>query len=108
MRPRILSNDGLPTSTTQPTPPPTSAPTPDPVRATEYVSFINSITLSTQTLQYQASNGTRTPEEEALAWLIEEDPAQLSISTDAKRIRQRYALLTVWFRQPPSTQMGRS
>ena len=85
--------------------PPTSAPTPtpDPVRDAEVVNFINNITLSNQTLQYPAV-GTPSPEEEALAWLIEDDPAHLSVSMGAERIRQRYALLTLWFRQPTSTQ----
>ena len=68
------------------------------------MNFINNITLSNQTLQYPAV-GIPTPEEEALAWLIEEDPAQLNVSMGAERIRQRYALLTLWFHQPSSTQI---
>ena len=93
------------TPTLEPTSqPPTSAPTPDPVRVAEVVDFINNITLSNQTLQYPAV-GIPTPEEEALAWLIEDDPAHLNVSMGAERIRQRYALLTLWFRQPSLTQI---
>ena len=84
--------------------PPTSASTFDPVRAAQVVDFLNNITLSNQTLQYPAI-GIPTPEEEALAWLIEEDPAKLNVSMGAERIRQRYALLTLWFRQPSLTQI---
>ena len=90
--------------TLEPSQPPTSAPTPDPVRAAQVVDFLNNITLSNQTLQYPAI-GIPTPEEEALAWLIEEDPAKLNVSMGAARIRQRYALLTLWFRQPSLTQI---
>jgi hypothetical protein len=68
-------------------------------------SFINNITLSNRTI---VSNGP-TPEDQALNYLIYRDPifnnAQLltlnSTMTNMVqfRIRQRYALLTLWFQQ---------
>ena len=73
-------------------------------RAAEMLALINNITLSDQTLQYPAL-GTMTPEEEALAWLIKNDPLQLDVSTDAERIRQRYALLTLSFHLTEESQM---
>jgi hypothetical protein len=47
---------------------------------------------------------TKTPEDMALAWLIDDDPLQLSVSghslpSDQFRLRQRYALRTLWFQQ---------
>jgi hypothetical protein len=76
------------------------------LRAAVLTSYINNITLSNQTI---ASNGT-SPESQALSWLIYNDTlletaAVIStedpISSNAVgfRIRQRYALLTMWFQQ---------
>jgi hypothetical protein len=37
------------------------------------------------------------PEEQALHWIVAEDPLQLSAPEDNRRIQQRYALLTLWY-----------
>ena len=52
--------------------------------------------------------GIPNPEKDALAWLIEDDPVHLNVSMGAVCIRQRYALLTLSFPQPPLTQSGLS
>jgi hypothetical protein len=95
-----------------PTKAPTKAPTKPPTKApimltTQSIltSFINNITLSNRTI---AANGP-TPEDQALNYLIVNDTtfnfSQLltlnSMMTNIVqfRIRQRYALLTLWFQQ---------
>jgi hypothetical protein len=42
------------------------------------------------------------PEEKALHWIVTEDPLRLSAPQDLLRIRQRYALLTLWYYNMPS------
>jgi hypothetical protein len=87
---------------------PTKAPTNAPIMLTTQsilTSFINNITLSNRTI---AKNGP-TPEDQALKYLIVNDTtfnfSQLltlnSMTTNVVqfRIRQRYALLTLWFQQ---------
>jgi hypothetical protein len=88
---------------------PTMAPTVDlslPIRAAVLTSYINNITLSNQTI---TANGT-TPESKALAWMIANDTALDTAAVISKddpisknaigfRIRQRYALLVMWFQQ---------
>jgi hypothetical protein len=89
-------------------PVPTKAPTNAPITLTTQsllTSFINNITLSNRTI---AKNGP-TPEDQALNYLIVNDTtfnfSQLlelnSMMTNMVqfRIRQRYALLTLWFQQ---------
>jgi hypothetical protein len=81
---------------TAPVPP----PTPPPARVNSIVPYINSITLSNQTLSYPPST-TGTAEELAVQWLIEDD---LTTATDdLKALRQRYVLSTLWFLQTPTT-----
>ena len=76
--------------------------------------YINSITLSNRNLSV---NGT-TAEDLALSWIVHEDPIftdiedsiwstlllsspeTASISSTRIRLRQRYALLSLWFQQP--------
>lgn len=70
-------------------------------RFPDIVSLVNSLTLSGQVLEYP-SPGIPTPEEQALAWLVEEDPLSLDTAMDATRIQQRYALLSLWFHTAPT------
>jgi hypothetical protein len=87
---------------------PTKAPTNAPIMLTSQsllTSFINNITLSNLTI---AMNGT-TPEDRALNYLIVNDTTfnftqLLTLNSMMNnmvqfRIRQRYALLTLWFQQ---------
>jgi hypothetical protein len=107
----------VPTSVLVPIPAPVRAPVPVPVTKAPtkapitlttqslLTSFINNITLSNLTI---AANGP-TPEDQALNYLIVNDTtfnfSQLlelnSMMTNMVqfRIRQRYALLTLWFQQ---------
>jgi hypothetical protein len=97
-----------PVPTKAPTKAPTKTPTNAPIKLTTQsllTSFINNITLSNRTI---AANGP-TPEDQALKYLIVNDTTfnftQLltlnSMMTNMVqfRIRQRYALLTLWFQQ---------
>lgn len=61
--------------------------------------FINNVTFSGQKFSYPLpANGT--VEEQALAWLIEDE---LTLSIDEGwRVAQRYALATIWFQQADS------
>jgi serine/threonine protein kinase len=82
-----------------PVTPPAPTPT-DSVRPTadiaSIVSYINKITLSSQTIRYPLSNfAIATPEEQAILWLIEDD--RDSAPTNQLALRQRYVLATVWF-----------
>jgi Leucine rich repeat len=71
---------------------------PKPTRDEDILSYINSITLSNQTLSYPPSTGTA--EERAVQWLIQDD---LNTNTEDKNaLRQRYALTTLWFLQTPT------
>jgi hypothetical protein len=87
---------GAPTATLsrEPTPEPTSAAE----RAAAVAAFINNITLTSKTVAYPPGNGegSVTTEERALRWLVEEDPLKLT-AADHLRLRQRYALLTLWY-----------
>jgi transglutaminase-like putative cysteine protease len=76
-------------ATTAPVPP----PTPPPARVNSVVPYINSITLSNQTLSYPPSSTGSTAEERAVQWLIEDD---LTTATDdLKALSQRYVLSTL-------------
>ena len=80
---------------------PSSMPTVGPA-AKAMIEFINSVTLSGNVAKYPISSdrsGSATPEERALAWLIQKDPLPLSPEneSDRKRLVQRYALLTFWY-----------
>ena len=70
-------------------------------RAAKITAFINNITLSGNVIEYPVPLQVRaaTPEERAVAWLIEEDPLQMvtDFASDRARLQQRYALLTFWF-----------
>ena len=95
-----------PPTTPPPTPLPTSpptqfmAPTTSP-RIVQVVSFLQSVTLTTSILRYPVFGPSATLEEKALAWILDTDPAQLGVETDAeqRRLVQRYALATLWFLQ---------
>jgi hypothetical protein len=98
--------DPVPTKT--PTNVPTKAPTNAPITLTTQsllTSFINNITLSNRSI---APNGP-TPEDRALNYLIVNDTTfnftqlltlnSMMANIVQFRIRQRYALLTLWFQQ---------
>jgi Leucine-rich repeat (LRR) protein len=83
-----------PTPATSPVPPP-----PPPARVESVLSYINTITLSNQTLSYPPGT-PGTAEERAVQWLIEDD---LTTATDdLKTLRQRYALSILWFIPTPA------
>ena len=77
-----------------------TAPTTDP-RTVNIVSYLQDLTLSPSPLRYPAPEGSATLEEKALAWILDNDPAQLGVETevDQHRLVQRYALATFWFMQ---------
>ena len=102
---------------------PTTAPTLSPtsiVKTKESIitEYINSVTLSSRTIRV---NGT-TAEDLALSWIIHDDPIFINIddvtwstlllsssntsliSSTQIRLRQRFALLSLWFQQPLSTK----
>jgi len=82
------------------TSPPSPAPTIDPQRAVAIVEYINSVTYSETPLKYPVlEERMKTSEEEAVQWLIENDPLQLSAANpeDLARLTQRYALATFWY-----------
>lgn len=92
---------------------PTYAPTKQPVipidRSVAIETFINNITISNREIYYYPPISEQPadaypispyyPEEWALQWLISDDPLKLSVITGADqfRVKQRYALLTLWF-----------
>jgi hypothetical protein len=108
-----------PTTTT--TTSPTLAPTineEEALRREAITIFVNNITYSAQDIVYpivvtapSASSSVSTaavaasPEQKALAWVIEKDPLRLVPDNDAMRFRltQRYALLTLWFQTDQSS-----
>jgi Leucine rich repeat len=69
-----------------------------PTRDELILSYINSITLSNQTLTYPPSSNRA--EERAVQWLIQDDLNTNAEDRDA--LRQRYALTTLWFLQTPT------
>jgi Leucine-rich repeat (LRR) protein len=90
------SSPPLPTTTTPPAAD-DSTVTATAARAGPVLSHINGITLSGRTLTYPSSSS---PEERSLKWLIEDD---LNIAVDdIQKLRQRYALGTLWFLQTPT------
>jgi len=92
-------------SPTTPTPSfaPSASPTSDNIlRGALIAPFVNNITYSSEYIIYPFI-GTRSPEQMALAWIIEKDPLQLSPETDGSRLQQRYALLTLWFQSNQET-----
>jgi hypothetical protein len=90
-------------------------------RANAIAAFINSVTLTNRTIAYSSTSRVETQnvgaaaiepqlvlpvEELALQWLIERDPIMATVVTTVPlsseqefRLRQRYALLTLWFQQ---------
>jgi Flp pilus assembly protein TadG len=90
-------------------------------RAKAIAAFINSVTLTNRTIAYSSTSRAETQdlgtaavepqlvmpvEELALQWLIERDPIMATVVTTVPlsseqsfRLRQRYALLTLWFQQ---------
>ena len=94
-----LSNRDEPTPS-PPTFPPSPPPTFDP-RTQSILSLIQSKTLSNGSpLRYPTSFvSSATLEEQALEWVMDDDPAQLEADSpgDQNRILQRYALATLWF-----------
>jgi len=98
--------DDLPPSASPTSSPPTTAvPTSilqQSLRSAAISEFIDSITLSAGgTIDYYPGSADAvTAEEQAVQWLITEDPLQLSVGDDSDqlfRLQQRYALLTLWF-----------
>jgi hypothetical protein len=83
----------VPPTATSPVPPPQSEE-----RREIILPYINSITLSSQTLSYPPSTGTA--EERAVQWLIEDDVNTATADSDA--LRQRYVLSTLWFIPTPA------
>jgi hypothetical protein len=79
-------------------PSPLPVPPPSPTRNEYILSYINSITLSGQTLYYPPITGTA--EERAVEWLIKDDLN--TDRADLKALRQRYALSTLWFTPTPT------
>jgi hypothetical protein len=82
-----------------PTPAPV-APTSDlvnPPRASAIYDHINSITFVEFDIQ-----GSATPEESAVQWLVDEDPLQLV--PPSLQLDQRYALLVAWYHSTFTTQ----
>lgn len=77
---------------------PTLSPTSAPPRGTVIATYINNITLSGEIIEYPTPFNF-TPEEQALQWLIEDDPLQLSLESASGqfRLQQRYALAALWF-----------
>jgi Leucine-rich repeat (LRR) protein len=73
-----------------------SAPSPEIFnRETSLYEYINNVTLTETTFTPYQNDSI--PEKQALNWIIELDPLQLTVQVDSFRIRQRYALLTFWF-----------
>lgn len=86
-----------PQATESPSAPPTMAPTFTPETAA-IVDFINSVTFSTvPLLSSPVPSEKATPEEQALLWLIHEDPLDLSAETDKIKLTERYALAAFFF-----------
>lgn len=83
--------------TPQPDLPPHTARPTESLRGDIIRDAANQITLSGQTLRYPLPSDP-TPEETALAWLIDDDPAKLSATTELSLAqRQRFALASLWF-----------
>jgi hypothetical protein len=83
-----------------PTVSPSAVPAVSSNRSAAIAAYINNITLTNKTIAYPPpSNGTNsiTAEEQALQWLIESDPLNLTASSDKFRLQQRYALAALWF-----------
>jgi hypothetical protein len=80
----------------------TSAVVPPELRARDRAiyDYINEITFAS-TKPFSYFNQSH-PEEQALRWIVAEDPLQLSTPQDVSRIVQRYALLTLWYTNVPS------
>lgn len=53
--------------------------------------------LVTQSNDGEAIRNAGSPENKAMAWLAEEDPAQLDPTTDSQRVVQRYVLASLYF-----------
>lgn len=66
-------------------------------RSTAIASFINSIRPTDKNLSYPPQSNA-SPEEQALAYLIDIDPAAID-AEETKRLRQRYALLSLLYHQ---------
>lgn len=90
-------------TTSSPSFAPSASPTSENLlRGAVITPFINNITFSSENIVYPLQ-GTPSPEDRALAWIIEKDPLRLSPETDASRLQQRYALLTLWFQSNQET-----
>jgi hypothetical protein len=106
-QPSAAGQGPMPSSPTiAPTTSPTSSPTTElSHRTTLLTDFINNITLSGRTIEsatLTASSPVRPlPEDRALQWLIEYDPTDWSLDSEADRfkLQQRYALYTLWVQQ---------
>ena len=85
------TSDGSESAGTEQASFPSSAPTASRSRSVEILEYINSVSLAGRRHEYPTSFSS-TPEEYAIAWLIEQDN-----TTDRQRLRQRYALLSLRF-----------
>lgn len=75
-------------------------------RATAIAMEINSVTFSGTPIAYPVEHiGDATPEEMSVQWLIEVDPLHLTSDSNSSklRLRQRYALLTLWYHTSSNT-----
>ena len=110
----VIVNQGKSTDNLTTGPSPVPVPSTMPVLRTETPSampvlstpsaaiatYIKNITLASNPIRYPLPQGeTPTPEEQALDWLINEDPLNLTVEQNAgrRRLSQRFALLTLWF-----------
>jgi Leucine-rich repeat (LRR) protein len=87
-----------------PAPTPGSTSAAASARTAAVTAYINNITLTNKTIAYPPVSlaGLVPAEEQALEWLIESDPLNLTAS-DPFRLQQRYALLTFWFTNAPNS-----
>jgi hypothetical protein len=67
-------------------------------RAVAITDYINEISYASSPIEYPLPPDA-TPEEQALDWLINDDPLQLTLeqTLGSRRLSQRFALLTLWF-----------
>ena len=80
---------------------PSMAPSSMPTIGTDSVAvieYINSVRFTTEPITYPAPmDGSATPEELAVHWLLLEDPLQLQIEMDQTQLVQRYSLATLYY-----------
>jgi hypothetical protein len=81
---------------------PTMSPTlPPQERISQLLEFINSVTWSNGTIAYPPVDALSSPEEQAFAWIIEDDPVRLTLE-HRDRFLQRFVLVSLWTSNPDS------